>query len=192
MMIDEVKSYTLDDIYSKTNIKEELLSLRMELIKNLECDRISRKVILDNPTISVNELEELLETIYIDSTSTLYFPNDLCCFYPKITEQKAKTIKTCDISGSIIMPNSSYYSYRPMLDNLTTGKTYVLKRTIQTEVGYYDFFPKTLYEFEELSMKLGSPFEIEDPDYDYYDLSKRLGQYLSLTELKKSKKKVKK
>ena len=69
---------------------------------------------------------------------------------------------------------------------------YVLKRTIQTEVGYYDFFPKTLYEFEELSMKLGSPFEIEDPDYDYYDLSKRLGQYLSLTELKKSKKKVKK
>ena len=192
MMIDEVKSYTLDDIYSKTNIKEELLSLRMELIKNLECDRISRKVILDNPTISVHELEELLETIYIDSTSTLYFPNDICCFYPKITEQKAKTIKTCDISGSIIMPNSTYYSYRPMLDNLTTGKTYVLKRTIQTEISYYDFFPKTLYEFEELSMKLGSPFEIEDTDYDYYDLSKRLGQYLPLVELKKSKKKVKK
>lgn len=192
MMIDEVKSYTLDDIYSKTNIKEELLSLRMELIKNLECDRISRKVILDNPTISVNELEELLENVYIDSTSTLYFPNDICCFYPKIIEQKSKTVRTCDISGSIIMPNSTYYSYRPMLDNLTTGKTYVLKRTIQTEISYYDFFPKTLYEFEELSMKLGNPFEIEDTDYDYYDLSKRLGQYLSLTELKKSKKKVKK
>ena len=191
MMIEYVKECRLDDIYRKDN-KEELLLLRGELIKNLECDRISRKVILDNPTISVNELEELLETIYIDSTSTLYFPNDICCFYPKITEQKAKTIKTCDISGSIIMPNSTYYSYRPMLDNLTTGKTYVLKRTIQTEISYYDFFPKTLYEFEELSMKLGNPFEIEDTDYDYYDLSKRLGQYLPLTELKKSKKKVKK
>lgn len=192
MMIDEVKSYTLKDIYIKRELKEELLLLRGELIKELECDRISKKIILENPTLSVNELEELLENAYMDSTSILYFPNDLCCFYPKITEQKAKTIRICDISGSIIMPNSTYYSYRPMLDNLTTGKTYVLKRTIQTEISYYDFFPKTLYEFEELSMKLGSSFELEDTDYNYYDLSKRLGEYLPLTELRKDKKKVKK
>ena len=190
-MIEYVKVCRLDDIYRKDN-KEELLLLRGELIKNLECDRISRKVILDNPSLSVDELEELLESVYIDSTSSFYFPGDLCLFYPKIVEYRTKVLRSCDISSSIIMPGSFYYNYRPMIDNLTTGKTYVLKRTIQTEISYYDFFPKTLYEFEELSMKLGNPFEIEDTDYDYYDLSKRLGQYLSLTELKKSKKKVKK
>ena len=59
MMIDEVKEYRLDEIYRKGN-KEELLLLRKELIKGLECDRISRKIILDNPSLSVDELEELL------------------------------------------------------------------------------------------------------------------------------------
>lgn len=189
MMIDDVKEYRLDDIYKKDN-KEELLLLRGELIKELECDRISRKIILDNPSLSINELEELLGSVYIDSTSTFYFPGDLCVFYPKIVEYRTKGIRMCDISNSIIMPGSFYYNYRPMVDNLTTGKTYVLKRSIQTEVSYYDFFPQTLYEFEELSMKLGNPYEIEDTDYNYYDLSKRLGEYLPLVELKKGKRKV--
>ena len=189
MMIDEVKEYRLDEIYRKGN-KEELLLLRKGLIKGLECDRISRKIILDNSSLSVNELEELLESVYIDSTSSFYFPGDLCLFYPKIVEYRTKVVRTCDISSSIIMPGSFYYNYRPMIDNLTTGKTYVLKRSIQTEVGYYDFFPQTLYEFEELSMKLGSSFEVEDTDYNYYDLSKRLGEYLPLVELKKGKRKV--
>jgi len=179
-------------MFEDINTKEELILLRENLIKELALDRISKKVILDNPTLSKEKIEELLNQAYLDNTSTLYFPNDICCFYPKITEQKSKNIRTCDISGAIIMPNSRYYSYRPMLDNLTTGKTYVLKRTIQTEISYYDFFPKTLFEFEELSLKLGSPFNIEDDYYNYYDLSKRLGQHLALTELKKNKKKVKK
>lgn len=193
-MIDEVRIYTLDDIYNLENdeIKRELLQIRTSLIDNLECDRISRKIIKENKELSVNDIETLLENAYINSTSQLYFPNDLCYFYPKIMEKRSKTIRFCDVSGAIINKNSPYYVYRPMIDNITRGKTYVLKCSIQTEIGYYDFFPQTLYEFEDLSMKLENPYELEDDDYNYYDLSKKLGSCLSLLELKKKKVKVRK
>jgi len=187
LTVDNITAYTLQDITLEKNekLKKELLNLRTEILLRLPQNRITKNIIMENHESSIEEIATEVEHAYTEHTSTLYFPGDICCFYPRIQETKAKNLRTCDISGCQIFPGTHYYSYRPLIDNLTSGKTFVLKRTIQTEIGYYDFLPKTLYELENLVFNLGNPYEIENKDYNYYELSKTLGEYLPLQELRK-------
>lgn len=159
--------------------------LREQLLVDLSSNRISRRVIQKNASLPISELMELISSEEFSATSTWYFPGDLCCFYPKVMEYKSKSTQVCDISGALIQAGSLYYTYRPFLENLTRKRKFVLKRTIKAEIGYYDFFPKSLIEFENLACNLASGSC--QGEYDYYDLSKRIGETLPLKELKKRK-----
>ncbi len=159
-------------------------------LERFENDRLIKRLLKEESPANSCEFYEMIQQFYLDHTSTYYFPGDLCVFYPKIVEYKAKTIRLCDISGARIMPGSFYYCYRPFLENISSGRKYVLERTIHAEIGYYDFFPGTLFEFEQLAFSLANSEMVENSDYNYADLAKNMGETLRLQELH-SKRKVK-
>lgn len=160
------------------------------LMNTIENDKVIKRLLGDYKHTDILELFRLLEELYLEHTSSFYFPGEICTFYPKIVEQRSRTVRYCNISGAKIMPGSFYYCYRPFLENLSSGKKYVLKKTICAEAGFLEFFPKTLFEFEQLSLNLTHPYNKEDTYYNYYELSKNLGEVLELQELH-SKRKVK-
>ncbi len=151
--------------------------------------RMYRAIAENKSYPSMEEFEKCFIQNYPSFVSSYYFPGDFCLFYPRTLEVRAKSLKTCDLTAAPIQKGSFYLAYRPLIDDITSGKTYVIKRTIQIEVGSRSFLPQTLQEFEELVEKLGSRYEIQDNDWDYYQLSKSLGEYMPLLELKKRRKK---
>lgn len=162
------------------------------IINEYKKDNFLRKITEKYPNRSLEELEMIITEEIWEHTSNFYFPGNLCEFMPQIREHKTKTARTCQISGGVIYPGSYYLAYRPFILNRTINKKYVLRNSIITETGYYDFFPQTLKEFEELVSNLGNPYEIETNGINYYQLSKSLGEYLPLQELGKRRKKVRK
>ena len=146
--------------------------------------RLVRRILLEKPNLSNNELEEIIDYELLKCTSQYFFPGNICFFYPKFFEKRARKKYVCDISGSIIQQGSFYLSYRPSIDNITLNRTFVLKRTIIAESSYFDFFPSTFDTFEELARFLAHSYELFEMDYDYYGISKRIGD-LSLLELRK-------
>lgn len=189
LSLKDIDNFTLEQIYEEANesLRNQMLRMRACYLSQLATDRVARKVIHKNSTASILTILAYLDEEYQRNTSEFYFPGDICCFYPKVVESRAINFRTCDISGAVIPPGGIYLSYRPLIDNLTKGKTFVLKRTIHTELGYSDFFPDTLYRFEYLAMCLQNPYEMIDSNYNYYELSKTLGENLSLLELPKKK-----
>lgn len=195
MLNTKILNYSIEEINQEPNtkIRNELFNLYHELIIELSNNRISRKVIMENNGKSIKDLMTIINNISLLHESIDIFQGDYVILYPSITEAVANREITCDVSGSKIKIGSKYYSYRPLLDNIVTKKRYVLKRTIKTEIGYDDFFPKDIHEFEDLNYKLSHPFEyLNDQNYNYYDISTRVGEGLTLEELNKGKKLIKK
>ena len=75
---------------------------------------------------------------------------------------------------------------------MSTGKKYVLQKTIKTEIGYREYLPTTLKEFEQFIYNLDNAY-IQDRNtcLDYYSINSNLGNW-SLLELKERRKQLKK
>ncbi len=116
-----------------------------------------------------------------------FFPGDIVFMYPRIEERRAKKQITCDFSAGIIYPKSLYVNYRPMIYNVTRGETYVLKRTIKVETGYWQDLPTTIKELESLELKLQIDGYEDNSGIEYSHLSQRLGGTISLQKLKRRK-----
>lgn len=137
---------------------------------------------------SEEEFYNELRKIILEHTSYYLFPNTLCSFYPKVVEQKASKELTCFLSGAAIKPNESYYRYRPILENLETGKVYTITQTIIASLAYIDYFPSTLFEFESWAQKIEQTEYYTDDKIDFYNFSCLAGDNcLYLKEFKKDK-----
>ena len=86
-------------------------------------------------------------------------------------------------SANLIKKGGLYLNYRPMLENLTTKKVYVLKRSIKVEPAYFDLLPTNITELEELNYKM--KLQIEDNYIDYSHLNQVMGGELVLRRLNK-------
>jgi len=113
-----------------------------------------------------------------------FFYGDFVILYGGIKEQKSKNIITCDFSGAIIYPKSSYIKFRPILENITKNEVYVLKRTLKVESGYQDKLPNNIQELETLQRNIRLENDSND-GIDYSHLSQRTGKELVLKKLRK-------
>lgn len=111
-----------------------------------------------------------LEELIVKHTSYYLFPNDICFFYPKTTDQIASKEFICDISGSRIKRNENYYRFRPILENLNTKKVYTLKRSIILSYDYENILPQNLFEFENWCQKIEQHY-YEDDKIDFYSIA---------------------
>jgi len=112
-----------------------------------------------------------LDKIFLKYTSYYLFPNDIIFFYPKIQEHIAKKEFTCCLSGAPIKPGELYHCYRPLLENISTGQVFTIRKNIIASNGYYDLFPETLLEFEIWCQKLSESYYRDDDKIDFYGFS---------------------
>lgn len=101
-------------------------------LEKLEYDIPTRiKNILKEETFySEKDFYKKLEETILEHTSFYLFPGDLCSFYPKFVETKATKYFTCYLSGAPIVPGESYYTYRPLIQNLNTSKKYTISSSL--------------------------------------------------------------
>lgn len=129
-----------------------------------------------------NYIEEVLDK----HTSFSLFPGDICFFYPSIHLQKSSSSITCFVSGAPIISGEFYYTYRPLLDNISQKKAYTITRTIKVSSGYESFLPQDLHSFEEIvsNFELG----LDSNGISYYDFKINAGSNaLHLKQLSKRK-----
>ena len=190
--IDDVYLLSLNEInrISDKSLKKQLLTLYNEEIKKITNDPIGRLFISEDKSIEQIYFE--IERYTYSLRSEYLFYNDIVRFYPFIKETVASKNITCHFCGSVISKGSLYLSYRPFLQNMSTGKKYVLQKTIKTEIGYREYLPTTLKEFEQFIYNLDNAY-IQDRNtcLDYYSINSNLGNW-SLLELKERRKQLKK
>ena len=112
-----------------------------------------------------------------------FFLGDIVLLHKSIKEYHAKTSMICDFSANLIKKGGLYLNYRPMLENLTTKKVYVLKRSIRVEPAYFDFLPTNIVDLEELNYKM--KLQVQDNYIDYSHLNQVMGGELVLRRLNK-------
>ena len=130
---------------------------------------------------AIAEIYYLMEKANLEYESNDFFPGQKIMVYPRTKEQRAKKIITCDFSGGIIYPGSLYLSFRPLLKNIENKDTYVLKRTLKVEQGYYYDLPTNIQEFETLAQKVR--LEQEEGQISYSHLSQRIGGVFEFQKL---------
>jgi len=123
---------------------------------------------LNNPITFLNIMEEY-ETFIINNTSHLFFNKHLTILYPRNRIYKANNSVTCCFSGEIINKNSEYIYYRPLLDDLNSGKTYIVTPTIKISPHYEEYLPTTIRELEEFQRNLIDSYS--NDEINYYDIS---------------------
>lgn len=189
-MIEGLEEYTLEEIlaFNSKELREEYF----KYLENLATNRIARNVITQLPGESI---ERIYQEIYFQeeaNRSTSFFNGDLVLLHGGIKDQKARSYITCDFSGGIITKGSFYLTYRPLIENIYTNKSYVLKKTIKVETGYYDMLPRNIQELETLERNMQLELDLND-GIDYSHFNRQMGGVLALTPLKKeSKKKIRK
>lgn len=159
------------------------------LLAELQTSRISKKIVEDYEGDSIASIWERIMEAEHNLTSEILFPGDLVVLYPSTKEQKAKDYITCDFSGGIIYPGSLYVNYRPLLENITTGETYVLQRTIKVETGYQHDLPTTIGAFETLERNMQLEYGHDETGIKYSHLNQVMGGELTLQKLKRRKEK---
>ncbi len=181
----EFSTLSLEQInnISDNSLKKEMLTLYNEQIKKLEQDPIGKLFIDTN--ISIEEIYYNIEQYLESLKSTYLFDNETVKFYPSIKECKATKNITCHFSGGTIYKGSTYCSYRPFIQNMDSGKKYVLKDTIKVELYYRDQLPITLKEFEDFIYNLDNAYKTQRNNgiIDFYTVSCNLRSW-ALLELK--------
>lgn len=172
-------SLTLEEIKSLKD--ERLIEEYNSNIKNLQSDLLSRKVVEANYGEPIEYIYEQIEYLRVLSTSNYYFPGDIILMYLGIREHKSKDRITCDFSGATINKGTSYVSYRPLLVNLNSNQSYVLKRTLKVESSYVDILPSNISELEDLTLKL----KIDTYESEYCHLSQRVGGEFTFQKLRR-------
>ena len=179
----ELEEMTLQELKKINNIHD--LEEYFMILKEIQDNRISKKIVesLYGKPIELIYREIRKEEEKMRSHS--FFPGDLVLVYPNIKEQKSKSFQTCDFSGAIISPGTLYVSYRPLLENLTTKESFVLKRTIHVEIGYMYNLPTAIDELESLEQNM--ILETPDSEIDFNHLNNQMGGCLLLQKLKKER-----
>ncbi len=175
--------FTLEETLSLNN--KNLYEEYHNEIENLKTNRISKQITERMYGESINKIYEaiLKEETINTSTDTDFFIGDIVLLHESIKEHHTKSGITCDFSASMIKRWGLYLNYRPMLENLTTKKVYVLKRSIRVEPAYYDLLPTNITELEELNYKM--KLQLEDNYIDYSHLNQVMGGTLVLRRLNK-------
>ncbi len=178
--IKDWKEYSLNEIlsFSDPEKQAELLSLYHDFIATLPKNYITKSILALH--LSVCEIEKLCE-------ENRNARGEFVSFYSGIKEVRAKETRICQISGGRIEAGSFYYTYRPFMENLNTGRKFILKNTIHAEIAYYDFFPQTIGDFERLSFYLKHPSFAPQDGIDYYFLGQQIGENLPLLEVESNK-----
>lgn len=161
------------------------VELYHKIIEDLATNRVSREIVEYYKGEPISEIYNRIMEAEQEITSDLLFPGSLVLLYPRIEEHRARDYITCDFSAGLIYPKSLYLSYRPLIENLTTGEVYVLKRTLKVESGHYTDLPTTIQEFEGLELKIQQQAPFDDSRIDYSHLSQRTKGGLILQKLKR-------
>lgn len=179
----EIEEYTLEDIKLLQNRK--LYDAYNQEIANLQTNRIASNVVNKMYGEPLNKIIRIVEEEEDYNRSMSLFPGDLVLLHLGLKEMHTRTFITCDFSGSLIRPKDLYINYRPLVENLTTNNTYVLKKTIKVEPGYISELPKDIHELEQLEMYMN--LEKENKNIDYSHLNRQMGGELKLQKLKRRK-----
>ena len=184
--IEDYSLYTLEEIEkeSNENIRHQILLRRQKMLEDMTCNRIGRQIIREYPDASIVEINRQIELASINHISYSLFPENEVILYPQIKEVKSTKDIICDVSGGIIRKGSYYINYQALLDNLSTGKRYVLIRPLIAEIGNWDFFPSNIREMDSLDFSLKNAYNLtsssNNDKYDYYDISTRIGEGIQL------------
>ncbi|MCI8588648.1 MAG: hypothetical protein HFG40_03245 [Bacilli bacterium] len=191
-MVKKMEEYRLSEI-SQIEDQEERRIIQQfydEKVKELIDTPFLRRVYHNYSDCSISELESIIYGEFLEKTSFYHFPNEQVYFYPAIREQKSEFNTTCCFSGSIIKRDSFYYCYRPLLDVITRGKVYVLKKTLKLETAYFSDLPTTISEFDIFTQKVENYWNYSNEAIDYEQLNYYLGGSVELLELKKKGRKL--
>lgn len=181
--------YTLDEIIALNN--QELYETYFNYLNDLATNRIAREVIQTMQGFSLNRISEKIFQQEEQNRSTMFFSGDLVLLHESIKESRARNFITCDFSGGQIIPGSHYLAYRPIIENISTNNSYVLKKTIKVETGYYADLPRDISELEELQKNLELELDLND-GINYSHLNRQMGGSLTLMPLRrKGKTKIK-
>lgn len=174
-----------------------------ECLKPININNLLKEI--DIPTRIVNSLKLMnfyseesffkeVDKLVLAHTSHYLFPNELVSFYPQVREYHATCDLICHLSGAKIKKGSVYYTYHPFIEVLNSGRVYTVKKMINAELGFIDYFPQDLFTYEEWYYKLKNAYyPKEDNIIDFYYLSSVCGENcLEPYLLGQSKKKRKK
>lgn len=183
----ELEEKTLDEIIASGS--KEDLEKYYAYLDSMKTSSFYRELVESFEGDSIEEITYKIMEAEQEYRSEVFFPGDLAFFYPNIKEQRAKNFITCDFSAGIIYPGSMYINYRPMIHNITSGETYVLRRTLKVEMGYGYDLPRSIAELESLDNKLHIDDYDDNSGIHYSHLSQCLGGEIILQKLKRRKKK---
>ncbi len=114
----------------------------------------------------------------LEYTSHYLFPNRWIAFYPQVVEHHAICDTLCNISGAIIKKGSFYCTYHPFMEDLVSGRVYTIKKKINAEYSFMDYFPKDLVTYEEWYYRIKNAYyEENDSIIDFYNLSISCGEH---------------
>lgn len=178
--------YSLDELIIKYG--NDIVKYYNSALESMINNRNDRKIISDNYGMNIYSIIRLIESEKVNNTSFYYFPNHEIAFYPMYREYKASRPFSCDISSGVIGVGMYYYAYRPLIEDLDTGRRYVLDRTLKVEMSYLDVLPLTFFDFEMLEWNLINGYNNDDAFY--YNMYSNVGN-LRLKELKRKKKLLK-
>ncbi|MDD3453423.1 MAG: hypothetical protein PHN42_04055 [Bacilli bacterium] len=157
-------------------------------LNNLIINRISKKIIEENKGKTIQNIYKMIEETLLLCTSQYFFPNHYILFYKNIVLKKASKFHQCNFSNALIKPGQEYILYKPFLEDISSGKNYVLKKTITLETSYIDYLPKSILEFEQLNFHLMSPENNTSYPFNIDDLAVNIGGEFTLQKLPKKKK----
>lgn len=146
---------------------------------------------------SEEEFLKKVDELYFEYSSHFLFPNRLMAFYPQVIERVASKELTCNLSGARIKVGSFYYTYHPFIEDIKSGRVYTIRKKINAELGFIDYFPQNLHSYEEWYYKLKNSYYQNGDIIDFYFLSRECGEncldpYLLGVRNINRKKKVKK
>lgn len=168
--LDNYYNYTIEDI---KNIPD--LALQKAILEKIKEDFPSKSLFekFYEDDMTILELAESIEKYYQENTSNYFAPGDLVFFYPIFEERKSMNLKTSDLSGGYIYPNTSYYIYYFLLWNKSQETTYILNKKLNLCLDELDLMPFDLKSFEYFEQCLAQAYS--NGDEEFYNYSAELG-----------------
>lgn len=177
--MESIENMTLEEINSLNN--QQLTHQYFRILETLQENRIDKQIINKMMGRSIFNIYNEITKEKSNMLSHYFFPGDLVIMHPGLKERIAKKTYTCSFSGARISPGSLYINYRPLIENLTSKNVYVLKKTINVEVGYEYNLPTTIDKLEQIALNMTVVEE-------YSELSQQMGGSIQLQKLKRRKK----